>query len=71
MDPRVRCRGSEAILQGINGVNTLERLLERGTWAPQFAHSVLSGHDRYNTLPHPPAHGTSIIFPDAETIPLS
>ena len=34
--------------------------LERGTWAPQFAISVISGHDRYYAVPHPPAHGTSM-----------
>ena len=27
--------------------------LERGTWAPLFAHRVISGHDRYNALPNP------------------
>ena len=32
-----------------------------GTWAPQFAHSVISGHDRYNAIPHPPAHSTSML----------
>ena len=47
------------------------RPLEPRTWAPQFAHSVISGHDRYNALPHPPAHGTSMFFRDAETFPLS
>ena len=25
--------------------------LERGTWAQQSAHSVVSGHDHYNLLP--------------------
>ena len=45
--------------------------LERGTWASQFAHSVISGDDRYNKIPHPPANGTSMFFRDAETFPLS
>ena len=25
--------------------------LERGTWAPQSSHSVVSGYDHYNALP--------------------
>ena len=41
--------------------------LERGTWAPKFAHSVISGHDRYNAISHPPAQGHI----DAETFTLS
>ena len=34
--------------------------LEHGTWTTQFAISIISGHDRYYAVPHPPAHGTSI-----------
>ena len=41
--------------------------LECGTWAPQFSHSVTSGHDRYNAIPH----GTSMFFRNAETFPRS
>ena len=34
--------------------------LERGTWSPQFTISIISSHDCYYPVPHPPAQGTSM-----------